>query len=217
MIVPQERTRLCEVLERFIDGQLSLARFCGQIRGLMTKTADRGVEEILGACFDLDDLDLLCWWTYWKDLDPKTREGFERCRLFLRAGLEYEWPRPPEGVNLAALAGQSLLWSVAAVLFVVALLAHLATAFGNWAVGIPLHILCDGGIGGAVVGAQALKRWNEETRLRYEALGDWPLWPFFRRSDYERALGEGVARSPSLDRLPRTIEEPLSGPWDEVS
>jgi hypothetical protein len=196
MILPEERTRLCEVLERFIDGQLSLARFCGQIRGLMTRTTDRGVEEILRACFDLDDLDLLCWWTYWKDLDPKTREGFELCRLFLRAGLEYEWPRPPECVYLAALAGQSLLWSLAAVLFAVAMLAWLFTAFGNWAVVIPLHILCDGGIGGAVLGAQTFKRWYEDTRLCYEALGHWPLWPFFRRSDYERALGEDVASKP---------------------
>ncbi len=94
MIVTADRARLGETLARFLNGELSIERFCNQ-PPMWRNSNDPGVDAIVERWFDLNDLDLLSLWRSSKDLDAGARQEMERCRLFLRTNLPYEWPLSP--------------------------------------------------------------------------------------------------------------------------
>jgi hypothetical protein len=189
MILPEERARLAEILESFMAGALSLARYSYRISDCVD-SKDRGVAQIAEALFGIDEFDFFSHLHDWKDVDQAYQQLVKRCWRFLRMDLEFEWPKPREWLFFALFIGKALMASSIFILALLAVLFICAAVFGKIYLAIPLLVLCAIWIAGAVFGIKVLNRREKQARERYQATGDWDLWPFLRRTDYERALGE---------------------------
>jgi len=191
MILPEERARLAEVLESFMAGELSLARY-SHLLSDCANSNDRGVAQIAEALFGIDEFDFFSHLRDWKDVDQAYQQLVKRCWRFLRMDLEFEWPKPQGWLFLAWHIGKALMASSILFLALFGVLFICAAVFGKAYHLIPLFVLCAICIAGAVFGIKALNRREKRARERYQAAGDWDLWPFFRRTDFERALGEDM-------------------------
>jgi hypothetical protein len=184
-----ERAQLVEVLDRFSAGKTSVACFAGQAARHL-ESPDRGALAIAEAWWDASDLDFLAWWHTVRSFAPDRQAILERCRLFLRTGLPYEWPEPPRltlaelGLALLAVLGVTVLGHLLFGLVLIVLL-------GLWLAGITLVVTCAAAGGGVIVGYRAIRQWKLDQCDAYQAAGDIDAWPFLRRADYERALADG--------------------------
>jgi hypothetical protein len=180
-----ERAALAEVFDRFAAGTLGIERFAWQVARFVG-ARERGTAAVAQTWYDCGEVDFLAWWRTVRSLSPPQQALLQRCRLFLRSDLPYQWPEPPN--LLPAELGQALL-----AVLVVAVFGHLvfgvAMVFlGLWFAGISLSITCIGAGTGVVIGYRALREWQAGEREGFAAVGDLDVWPFLHRADHERAL-----------------------------
>jgi len=181
-----ERTRLAEVLDRFISGNRTISQFAGMLCGFLG-SKDHCIGAIIDGWYDRDEFNVPALCRTFRSLPPEEQAMLQRCRLFLRSGLPYEWPDEPNLVQ--AGIGRAVL-----VLLGMVLLGHLLFAvailfMGQWLAGSVLIAVSAGAGTAVVIGHRALRRWDREQWHEYRAAGDVDVWPFLRRGDYEQALG----------------------------
>jgi len=190
MIDREARSRLRDALRLLVNGWMVTDDFDDFYWTHCERSPDRAVSEIGGFGFSLYS-DLLWGYHLQGRFAPAEQElqAADRCDLFLRTELDYEWPDPPGLTGPTYVAGwlSALPWS-AALLFVA--LAILVLANGH-----PLPFLLMATMAGALVGLGLLpwtwhRRVTERRWRRFQAAGDHAVWPFIRRSDYERPLAE---------------------------
>lgn len=145
---------------------------------------DRVVREIAGFAYSLYSSDLPCPYRL-RDryaVDKPTRSVAARCVLFLRSGLDYEWPPadftpwlPFLSLYLGIPVGVafSFLW------FQVA--DHGWDSFAG-----PCALLGTLLLAASIVGLVFRSPLTEEQRRFYQA-GEFEVWPFLRQTDFETA------------------------------
>jgi hypothetical protein len=185
MIDQSIRRSLSQDLRRLITGRMTNDAFDDVYYESYHDSNDRAVREIAGFGYSLYSSDLL--WPYRLrgryTVDKETRSAAARCVLFLRSGCDYEWPDTPH----LDCAIASLSFSVGIPLGAALCFFWLPIAIDGWdsivgscaVVGTLL-------LAASIVGLRHQPRLTEEQGRFYQA-GDFELWPFLHRHDFDQA------------------------------
>ncbi|MDY3555561.1 hypothetical protein R5W24_004704 [Gemmata sp. JC717] len=203
MVLPEARAELREALSALVAGRLSNDGFDDVYYRLCVRSPDRAVEEIGQFGWGLYSSDLL--WPYYLTgrhaTTAEARAVAERCDLFLRSGLEYEWPRYP-----------ALGWVLPVQAIVVAP-GCLVSLFAGMLVPVALSNSAWGGAGviaavavlAVVPGVWAYRGLGRYAGRQWEAFwscGPREAWPFFSASALQRMCSEdaepGAAPDPAM-------------------
>lgn len=188
-----ERAQLAEVLDRFIAGKTTISRLAWDVCDFV-RSADRCVRAIAETC-DWEDTVSFPFLQTIRSLTPEQQATAERCRLFLRTDLPYEWPEAPDQ-TLAEL-GQAVLMVLGMALFGYLVFGLVTIMLGQWPAGILLSAECIGAGVGVIIGYRALRHWKGERWAACTGVGDIDVWPFVRRADYGRAQTADRCGTPS--------------------
>jgi hypothetical protein len=186
MVLPEARAELREALAALIAGRLSNEEFADVYERRCFGSLDRAIGEFgWGLCSN----DLLPWPYYLAGpyaVPAETQAVAKRCDLFLRSGLEYEWPPEPRlawvqfaqafaagpgcavslfAAALVPLALSNSWWGGAGV---IALIAVLAFVPGLWA-------------------CRCLSRYEQRRWSEFWGRGARETWPFFSTAEYHQA------------------------------
>ena len=125
-------------------------------------------------------------------LTPEGCEFFTRCALFADSDLAYEWPEN----DFIRTNGTTNGFRWGASVFFLGFVA-----FAWWLptvrpfAALSLTVLCIGLVGLVWLSNWQAQRSNERFLADLKASGDWDVWPFIRRSDYDAARS-GKSSSP---------------------
>jgi hypothetical protein len=122
-------------------------------------------------------------------VDQETRAAVARCVLMLRARLDYSWPPPPRTImrefadafvllGIAAGAAVTIIWSM--LLVTATKDVEFVTPLG--VAGVVLLACSIWHLGFGRRYSQDSPAWNE-----WKASGDYEVWPFLRRTDFDAA------------------------------
>src|SRR5262245_45523315 len=188
MIEKSARRSLSQDVRRLLTGRMTNDQFDDVFYHQYDRSRDRAVGEISSFCYSLYSSDLLLPYRLRGPytVDAETRSAAGRCVLFLRSGLEYEWPPFPDCIGIRVLAGFATSLGIPAG---IALLLIGMTMFaGGWDYIVGLF---------AILGALLLVSssafsllWPALRRNDWQAFygqGDYDVWPFLRRQDFEHA------------------------------
>lgn len=148
---------------------------------------DRAVAEIGGFCYGLYSSDVFPYRLRGRyAVADDMRAMAARSVLFLRSGLEYEWPLMPPPSGLRALAGNSMFLGAAGIALAV---VAVACALADDAQVIAFLLAIPGLT--LLVGSVALivywPRIVAEDLRSFGEFGDFDVWPFLRRRDFDQA------------------------------
>jgi hypothetical protein len=129
-------------------------------------------------------------------VDEGTRAAVARCVLMLRAGVDYSWPHPPRSFlrkladtfalpGVAVGAAISIVWSM--LVLTETKDVEFMTPFG--VAGIALLACSVWYLLVGVRSSQETPAWKE-----WMASGDYDVWPFLRRADFDAARQNPSAR-----------------------
>lgn len=188
MVDVATRQSLSQNLRRLVTGRITNDQFDDVFYDQYNHSSDRAVAEVSSFCYSLYSSDLLLPYRLRGpySVSTETRSAAASCVLFLRSGLEYEWPPFPDSLGIRVLAGLATSLGIPAG---IALLLIGMTMFADgW----------DNVVGSyAILGALLLVSssafcflWpgllNNDWQAFYQA-GDYDVWPFLRRQDFEHA------------------------------
>lgn len=179
MIDRPARQSLAQLVRQFGAGSISTDEFACDARTIADGSDDVGVQAVYCAADSLHD----DFSPFWSDrfrgrdrLAPEIRRRIAIATLFLQSDVEYEWP--PDDRNVAWL--DSLLLLLCAFSALVGLI--LSAVF-------PLSAVC---LLTLAVTVFCFSRWllnrhNSQWVDRQNQIGDFDVWPFLRRQDFDRA------------------------------
>ena len=179
MIDREQRARLGEALDQLVEGAITNYQFTDLGQGW--ECADPAVQTIGEFYVELCTDERECRLKGSDALDAGDRAIADRCRLFLKTNLEYEWPKAPSMALLQAAGG-------AAIFFVLPLgVVLLIAAAVLWDPASLLAGIACLGLSGLGLGLwsrrENLPEWRE-----YWASGEREAWPFLHRADHEETL-----------------------------
>ena len=188
MIDHELRKSLSQDVRRLITGRMTNDAFDDMYYGAYESSADRAIRAISSSCYSLYSSDVLLPYRLRgiHAVDEDTRLTAARAVLFLRSGFEYEWPDFPDLPLIRILRGFASQWGIpaGAVLSLICIPVFLHD-------GIPLIgllallgvVLLVGSILLVLKDLPAVsKQWTA-----YRASGDYDVWPFLRRADFDDA------------------------------
>jgi hypothetical protein len=180
MIDTKARAGLVVALASLVEGRMTNDEFADRYAEDWAESTDRAVAGIAeyGDSLYTDAM------TYRLEgahaVSEETRKVADRCILFLKAGLEYDWPDAP-ATALQSVAGgftMFLLLPFGIVLLIAAALVRTASLL---VAGLAVLGLC-----------LFLWRWSRDEDTpewrEYWSHGDREVWPFLRGPDYEQAV-----------------------------
>jgi len=182
------RDELAECLRLLVNGQMTNDDFDDHYYDRWEKCTDRAVQAIanFGYCLYSSDLPGPYKLKGWHAVSARVRETAERSDLFLQSNLDYEWPES----SLSRIPGFCL--SCGVILFVVSALLGTVGVFTKdfpWLFVSPLFVT----VAALVATGFASSLRNKERYDRWCGFGDAEVWPFLRRSDYDRQRGTSEA------------------------
>jgi hypothetical protein len=193
MVDPLKRRQLSQHLRQLVTGRATNDQFDDWYCEHYARSEDRAVQEISSFGYSLYSSDLL--WPYRlrgiHAVDKETRRAAARCVLFLRSGLEYEWPASPDSPIGRYLQGLALFLGLPlGIVLTLLSLPELATKDRGLAMLLGL-----GGVALMVLAIWLSWFWSPCAAASRECCkaGDLDAWPFLRRSDLDRATGGNVA------------------------
>lgn len=187
MVDSDLRQELSQDVRRLATGRMTNDDFDGACYERYEVSKDRAVREISVFCSSLYSSDLLLPMRLRgrHTLDPETKRTCTRAVLFLRSGLEYEWPAFPDDPGLRAVGGLAWLGIPGgiALIFVGVMFAFSDDIqFGA--------ILFIAGLLALFSSVCFLRTWTFMLEPEWESFrdsGDYDVWPFLRKSDFDRA------------------------------
>lgn len=121
-------------------------------------------------------------------VSTEERQTAARCVLFLRTRLEYEWPSKPDSLLVCLV--QSLAYPFGIALGItLALLSLALVVTGDWPEATLWFILAAAGVllSSAWLAFVYPERWYAPRWEAFCQSGDYDVWPFLRRGDFEAA------------------------------
>ena len=131
-------------------------------------TDDPGVDETLG---------IVSWDMFREISDEDERARFYRVLLFLKSDYAYRWPLNPEKTLPDRL--RLWYWGCGCMPLIMAVFAAIRFRPDVLLAIVPF-VLVD----------RLLKRWDDRVQAKRRDSGDYDLWPFFSREEWEQALAE---------------------------
>jgi hypothetical protein len=207
MIDPSARRSLSENLRRLVTGRMTNDDFDNLYRDGYDSSDDSAVKAIGEFGYCLYSSDLL--WPYRLKgryaVDHETRAAAARSVLFLHSNLEYDWPPVPEFRLLRILGALSfpfgiLLGIVLVLLSFPFLIAGLLEPDVALLFGLPGIAI----LGGSICTLALQRKLASVAWQAYRSSGEYDVWPFLRRADFDRArqhnhlLGAGQFRTVRL-------------------
>jgi hypothetical protein len=188
MIDHELRNSLSQDVRRLITGRMTNDAFDDAYYETYETSDDCAVTAIASFCYCLYSSDL---WTYRlrgrHAVDDETRSIAARSVLFLRSGLEYEWPPMPDNPALRMLASLAMFLGLPAGVAISLICIPLALSGSDDGITGPLAIL--GPL--LLIGSTALEffwsRLLSEDWKAFQDSGDHDVWPFIRRKDFDTA------------------------------
>lgn len=168
LATPWDRERLTKLLVGLLDGTVSYSNFA---TAELCASDDPAVAQIWS---ELEE-------EFQNDLYPdrpvalasEAQDMVRRTILFLRVGCRYEWSQSPAPSKVVSVA--------IAICFVTSILCAFATAFATTAILAVILAGC------SVVAYRAhLSRYHQKLNC-WRGQGDFDVWPFRHREEYERA------------------------------
>jgi hypothetical protein len=189
MVEPELRKSLSQDVRRLVTGRMTNNAFDDVYYELYESSGDRAVTEIASSCYCLysSDLPLPYRLRGRYAVDDEVRSTAARSVLFLRSGLEYEWPPMPDNPGLRCLAGIALFGGIPGgiALLLISVPALFLTPIDDMICGLAvLGIIL-------LIGSSLLtlfwprllaKDWDS-----FRQSGEYDVWPFIRRRDFELA------------------------------
>lgn len=194
MVIREDRDKLHELMTAFRTGELSVDAFVKALdNSKLARSRDRIVAGLMTAMGESVVDDHFPFWgtmpAKWQDLDDQVQQIFDRCCLFLRTNLEYSWPpyRAWRGNTMASCV-VAPLWAFTAMLAVAVVLT--VFWFGpDFLVGVPgvVVLICV-----SVLAYRAARKFEAAEKDEYEQIGDYEVWPFLHRQEYEQAAANDL-------------------------
>lgn len=190
MLDAELRKSLSQEVRRLVTGRMTNDDFDDVYYRSYISAGDRAISEIALSCYCLYNSDLMFPYRLRGSyaVDEGTRVAVARSVLFLRSGLEYEWPSFPDSPTLRVLAGFAMMYGLpAGIAFSLIGIPFFAMSefhdgtTGTLAVLGPLLLI------GSVALAFFWPRMMSDKWRAFRGAGDFDVWPFLRRGDYDRA------------------------------
>lgn len=193
MIDVAARNELSQNLRRLVTGRMTNDEFDELVYHPACDSPDGAVRRIAEFGYCLYSSDVI--WPYrlkgCHAVSSETRRVAARCVLLLRSALEYEWPPEPDNPTARELQGLAMFLGLP--LGIALLLICLPVLFTNaWPEMIGWIFL-------AALAVLAFSLWmlvvhpcRARNSARWQAFfqsGDYEVWPFLRRSDFDHARG----------------------------
>ncbi len=187
MVDSDLRQALSQDVRRLVSGRIANNDFDDVYYKRYEQSEDRAVLEISGFCYSLYSSDLLLPMRLRgrHALDAEAKCICTRSVLFLRSGLEYEWPACPDEPGLRTLASLAFLGIPAGIALLI--IGTPLTVSGDVQFGRPLFV---GGLAiliGSILFSRSWPRVLEPEWNAFRANGEFEAWPFLRQSDFDRA------------------------------
>ena len=181
MIARDDRSRLAQLLKELVSGRISNDSF-QESSDFCTDSEDAGVLVVQlfteGFCHDL--------WPYklrgCQKLSTEDHHKIEIATLFLKSDLEYEWP---ENSFPSGTWSGCLLILPCALFFMAGMILTIMFTWSPWYI-----------FGGILCFSLAIivmfyshkieKRAEAQWAKEMNELGDFDVWPFYRKSDYDK-------------------------------
>lgn len=187
MVDSDLRASLSQDVRRLVAGRMTNDEFDDLYYEYYDSSDDRAVREISGFCYSLYSSGLLFPMRFRgrRALDAGTKCTCSRAVLFLRSGLEYEWPAFPDALGLRMFSALAFLGIPAGV--VLLLVGTLLALSSDIQFGAPLFV---GGLLTLVGSTWFWRSWPKLLEPQWESFrdsGDYGVWPFLRQSDFDHA------------------------------
>ena len=183
------RRRLSQDLRRLVTGRISNDEF-DEIHQRCSESNEEAVRSIAEFGYGLYSSELLLPYrlTGFHAVGPATRRTAARCVLFLRSELSYEWPALPERWFLGLLLGMSVMVGIPTGL-ILSIIGTASVLSNGRDQGFWRSVTI---IGSAILAAGAayvivVTRFTNRDRRRWQSVGDFDVWPFFRREQFYEA------------------------------
>jgi hypothetical protein len=201
MIDADTRCRLSLDVRRLVTGRMTNDAFDDVYYESYEPSGDRAIQEIAAFCSGLYSSDLL--WPYHLRgryaVNADTRSTACRCVLFLRSGLEYQWPSTPDDPVLRTFAGLALFLGIpggiAILLICVALVISGPDQMTTWLVLLGAVLLVT-----STALALGWPRLLANDWAAFRSAGDSDVWPFLRREDFQAACNNSDAPGTGSNR-----------------
>jgi hypothetical protein len=188
MIDHELRKSLSQNARRLITGRTTNDAFDDVYYRSYASSDDRAVSEIAQYCYGLYSSDVLFPYRLrgWHAVDDETRSTCARGVLFLRSGLEYEWPSMPDDPGWRFLAGMAMFLGVPAGIVLSLVCVPLAIIDFEepivWLAVTGVMLLV-----GSFVLAFRYPQFLRDDWKRFTEFGDIEVWPFLRKADFDQA------------------------------
>lgn len=181
------RASLSQDVRGLVTGRITNDDFDDSYYELYDSSDDLAVREISGFCYSLYSSDLLLPMRLRgrHALDPDTKYTCARAVLFLRSGLEYEWPALPDNPGLRMLSGLAYLGIPVGIALLI--VGTPLTLSDDLQFGAPLFV---GGLLSLFCSIWFWRSWPKMLESEWESFrnnGDYDVWPFLRESDFDHA------------------------------
>ncbi len=201
MVDRKSRTELASALRQLFNFRMTTAEFRDRAGKQWSNSLDEAVRIIsqFGTTALSGDMVFPSWLEHGRlDSIPAYRKA-ARCIWFLQTDLSYQWPRHPEHNPLARLARWAVIVAAATtiglILFALVELFTSSAFSGGSAVWLTIASAA-----ATVLGWMSLRIWFHASQRRFELSGDYNVWPFHNREDYQQARrGRATLRSVSDD------------------
>ena len=182
------RRTLSQDIRQLVTGRMTNDEF-DEVHDRCMQSQDLAVQQIaeFGYCLYSSDVLLPYRLKGRYAVDRATRRTAARCVLFLRSGLQYQWPRlsyPWVAGLLYSLALMGIPTGVILLTIAVPYLFSSGRDIEFWRRVIILGAFVFLGSIAFVVGKL---RFNAKSHRRWVAIGDFDVWPFFRREEFYEA------------------------------
>jgi hypothetical protein len=185
MIEPTLRKHLSQDLRRLITGRMTNDDFDEVYGDSYETSTDRAVSQIAGFGYSQYSSGLLfpIRLRGRHAVDKETRCTAARAVLFLRSGLKYEWPVTPdrECAAIFRALGIPIGFLLSVTCIPLAIYAPSVGGFAYLSILGPLLLI------GALRVAFRLRHEVSEDQRLFDESGDFEVWPFLRREDFDEA------------------------------
>lgn len=187
MVDSDLRASLSQDVRRLVTGRMTNDEFDDAYYEQYDSSDDRAVREISGFCYSLYSSDLLLPMRLRgrHALDPDTKCSCTRAVLFLRSGLEYEWPPFPDDPGLRMLSAFAYMGIPAGIALL--LVGTPLALSGDLQFGGPLFVGGLLSLIGSIWFWRSCPKMLEPQWESFRESGDYDAWPFLRQSDFDHA------------------------------